>query len=67
MGLAGVLGNSFAHNFLGDDRINHLLHIILVSIVATLAFIVAAQFFRVPEWDWLRDKILRRRKPAASA
>lgn len=64
MGLAGMLGNGFAQRFLGDDRINHFLHIVVVSIVATLAFVVAAQFCRVPEWEWLRDKLLRRRKPA---
>jgi putative peptidoglycan lipid II flippase len=65
MGLVGMLANVFAQSFLSDNRINHFLHIVLVTVVATIAFAFAASAFHVPEWDWLRDKVLRRRKTTA--
>jgi putative peptidoglycan lipid II flippase len=41
---------------------SEFLRIMLVSLAAFVAFGVAAQKFRIPEWFWLRDKVMRRFK-----
>jgi putative peptidoglycan lipid II flippase len=68
MGLAGMLANRPRAEFPRRRSPQSLCCTsFVVSVVATLAFVVAAQFFRVPEWDWLRDKLLRRRKTGSDA
>jgi hypothetical protein len=37
---------------------SEFLRILLVSLAAFVAFGVAAQKFRIPEWFWLRDKLM---------
>jgi putative peptidoglycan lipid II flippase len=69
MGLAGALATYLTPDLFVDERMNDLIRMLSVSVVASLTFASAAQIFRVPEWEWLRDKILRRRKatrPVAS-
>jgi putative peptidoglycan lipid II flippase len=66
MGIAGLFANSFATWFfaddkVGDDKVGDLMRIALVSIVACATFAAVAQLCAIPEWDWLKGKILRRR------
>jgi putative peptidoglycan lipid II flippase len=64
MGIAGLLANSFAAWFFADDKVGDFMHIVLVSVVACATFAAAAQLCAIPEWDWLKEKILRRRSRA---
>ena len=62
MGAAGLLARFAGAYFLPDNFGGALGRILLVSTVAILAFTSAAQRFRIPEWEWLRGKILRRKR-----
>ncbi|MDQ3814428.1 MAG: murein biosynthesis integral membrane protein MurJ [Armatimonadota bacterium] len=57
MGIAGLLANTAAIRFLADDKIGDVLRIIAVSLVASLAFALAAHLFRIPDWQWLRARV----------
>lgn len=62
MGVAGLLAKVAGERFLPDNFVGALAHILLISTVAIIAFIAAAQRFRIPEWQWLRGKVLRRKR-----
>jgi putative peptidoglycan lipid II flippase len=66
MGIAGLLANSAAVWFLTSGKepvtkLGDLLRIVLVGTVACIAFAAAAQLCAIPEWDWLKGKVARRR------
>jgi putative peptidoglycan lipid II flippase len=64
MGIVGLLVNSFAVGFFADDKVGDLMRIALVSVTACATFAAAAQLCAIPEWDWLKEKISRRRSRA---
>jgi len=63
MSIAGYIVDLIAVRFLFDDMLGNLLRFLLVSAVACAAFGVAAHYFAIPEWEWLRGKIMRQKRP----
>jgi putative peptidoglycan lipid II flippase len=61
MGMMGLLVNFFALKVLSTDKIGDLLRILMVGSVASAVFVACAGLFSIPEWKWLRDKLIRRR------
>jgi hypothetical protein len=61
MGIAGLLADSFALWFFADDKVGDMMRIVLVSIIACASFAATAQLCAIPEWDWLKEKVSRRR------
>lgn len=60
MGFVGLIADALAGQVLGSGKGSDLLRLLFVSAVAWGTFIVAAQQFRIPEFFWVRDKLLRR-------
>ncbi|MBV9866799.1 MAG: murein biosynthesis integral membrane protein MurJ [Abitibacteriaceae bacterium] len=61
MGIAGLIANGAGLSFLADDLLGDVMRAIWVSAVALVAFAIAAQLFAIPEWDWIKAKLLRRK------
>ena len=61
MGLAGLVTNAVAVRHLADDKLGDVMRLVCVGLVASLAFALAAQLFAIPDWSWLKAKLLRRR------
>ncbi|HVF09755.1 MAG TPA: murein biosynthesis integral membrane protein MurJ [Abditibacteriaceae bacterium] len=66
MGMAGYIADLVAVRHLADDMTGNFLRFLSVSAVATVAFALAAHWFAIPEWAWLRGKFLRPKRPRSS-
>jgi putative peptidoglycan lipid II flippase len=60
MGVVGEIAKNLCDAFLPQDHLNHFFRILFISPVALMAFALASQKFRIPEYFWLRDKLLGR-------
>lgn len=61
MGLAGLAMDALAWQVLGGGgKGADLARLLLVSLAAWGAFVAAAKRFRIPEFFWVRDKLLKR-------
>ena len=60
MGVAGLVANHAAIDFLADDKLGDAMRLLWVGLISGVVFAIAAQLFAIPEWDWLKSKITRR-------
>ena len=65
MGVVGLLVKSLSQPHFASSKSAALVQIMLITLVAGAAFAGAASRFRIPEWEWLRSKLLRRGKRSA--
>lgn len=60
MAFVGLVADALARQVLGDGKGSDIVRLLLVSLAAWGTFVVAAQKFQIPEFFWLRSKIMRR-------
>jgi putative peptidoglycan lipid II flippase len=65
-GIAGLLALLLAKPIAAHDKIGDIGLLLWTWGIAGWVFMAAANQFQIPEWFWLRDKVLRRRKRAAN-
>ena len=61
MGVAGVMALLLGRGIMPTGKGGDLVLLMWVWIVATFVFCAAAAQFEIPEWEWLRAKIMRRK------
>lgn len=58
MAIGGLIAGEVATNVLPDERLADVLRMSIVAAVSCGAFAICAQKFAIPEWFWLRDKLI---------
>ena len=61
MGLAGVMALWLGRGVVPTGKSGELVLLMWVWIVATFVFCAASAQFEIPEWNWLRAKVMRRK------
>ena len=67
MAIVGLVANAVALWLLGNNagKGSELVRLIFVAVLSCAAFGAAATKFHIPEWFWLRQKMLRRKRSAS--